>query len=485
MKPLTISSPSSGIASSPHVGYGAVVNLDIHSIPGIAQLNNLLEKKSSTTVTALIQWIVKNPATPSEIYALDNGGTVYKSTDSGATWAVLAGNTGGGHGNGLAIWKNYLFVARDAFLDVCGDGTATGITAGNWSNSWKAIDSDVLWHPMKVSLNDGMLYGGAGKYVFSLSELTTFAPGSGATFTYTQQALDLPPSYRIKCLEEHGNNLMAGTWFGTNVYDNRIADIFPWDRSSPSFGQPISINENGVHALLNIGGILYCLIGITGKVYVCDGVGYALIGQIPANLYGGSYLLPFPGALVNFKERPFFGVSYGSGNIAGMGVYSILRSYTGNVLTQEFQISEGVDGSTNPLQIGALLPLNQDTLLIGWRNNATFGIDKSNNALRQTSGYFISPFYQVGTNLEKRTFEQLDELLAQALATGQSVTVSYRNDLSASFTDIATFSYTVHGAVLSNNSPATMPASEFVQMKVTLATGATNTSPMFKSIVLN
>jgi len=36
-------------------------------------------------------------------------------------------------------------------LDVCGDGTSTGIANANWSNSWQAIDSDVLWHPMLVS----------------------------------------------------------------------------------------------------------------------------------------------------------------------------------------------------------------------------------------------------------------------------------------------------------------------------------------------
>lgn len=485
-KPLNISAPNSGIASSPHVGFGQTTNLDIHSIPGIAQLNNLLEKKSATTVTGLIQWMVKNPATPAEIYALDNGGVVYKSIDSGATWAVLAGNTAGGHGNGMVIFKNYLIVARDAFLDVCGDGTATGITAGNWTNSWQAITTDSLWHPMIISGLDGLLYGGAGRDVFTLEELTTFAPGTPASFTFISQALtgQLPPNTRIKCLAELGNNLMMGTWVGTNVYDNRIANIYSWDGSSPSYGQPIEISENGVHSMINIGGVLYCLIGISGKIYICDGVGYSLIGQIPANLYGGNYLLPFPSALVNFKDKPFFGVSFGSGNIPNMGVWSIVRTSKGNILTQEFLISENVDGSTNPLQIGSLLAINQDTLLIGWRNHETFGIDKLNNTLRQTSGTFISPFYQVGTPLEKRAFTQLEFLLAEAMTIGQSITVSYRTDLSASFIDIGTYSYATLGGVLSFNTTADILPSEFLQIKVTLTTGATNTSPKFKLISL-
>jgi len=125
-------------------------NMDISSIPGIAKLNNAMDLKSSTTVVGTPQWMVRNPATPAEVYALDSGGKVYKSDDSGASWALMTGFTSGGHGNGLVIFKNYLIVARDAFLDICGDGSATGITNANWSNSWQAIDSDLLWHPMII-----------------------------------------------------------------------------------------------------------------------------------------------------------------------------------------------------------------------------------------------------------------------------------------------------------------------------------------------
>lgn len=484
MKPLTITAPNSGIASSSHVGYGMVVNLDIHSIPGIVQLNQLMEKKSSTTITALPQWAVKNFVTPTEIYVLDSAGSVYKSADSGATWVLMTGNTSGGHGNGLTIFKNYLIVARDAFLDVCGDGTATGIANANWTNSWKAINSDVLWHPMIISKNDGKLYGGAGRYVFSLEEDTTFNPATAITYTFIQQALDLPVSYRIKCLEELGNDLMCGTWMGVNCYDNRVADIFPWDRSSPSFGQPIQISENGVHSMLNIGNILYCLIGISGKVFISDGVGYSMIAQIPITLTAGNYLLPFPGALCNFKDKAFFGVSFGSGNLSNMGVWSVARTSKGNILTLENLISSGNDGTSNPLQIGCLLVINQDTIITGWRDGATYGMDKLNNTLKATSGYFISPFYQVGTPLQKRTYEQLEMLLAQALTTGQSVAFSYRTDLSAVFTDTVTNSFSVIGGVLSFNSIAGIPPSEFLQIKITLTTGAVNTSPVFKNILL-
>lgn len=485
---LIIQSPNQGISASPHTGYADCRNTDIHTIPGVAILNKLLEKKSSTTVVNRVQWFRKNPATPTECYALDSAGKVYKSTDSGTSWVLMTGNTQtSANGNGLEIFKNYLIVARDAFLDVCGDGTSTGITNANWTNSWKAIDSDVLWHPMIISDNDSKLYGGAGRYVFSLDELTTFAPGTGASYTYTQQALDLLATVRIKALAELGNNLMCGTWKGTNYYDNRFANIYPWDRASASFGQPVQMDENGVHAMLNIGNTLYLMAGIEGKIFISDGVGYSLVGQIPAtiaNLDGGSYLLPFPGALVNFKQRPFFGISYGNANLGAMGVWSVLRTANGNILNFEYTISENVDGSANPVQIGALIPFTQDVLLVGWRNNATYGIDKLNNASFATGyiSFFDSPLYKVGTPLQLRTFEQLEFQLAKPLASGEGIKISYRTNLTNSFTTIGTYDFSLLGAVLSFNTRADIPSCEFLQVRVSLT--GTTTTPHFKYLML-
>lgn len=375
MPDIVIQAPKQGIARSPHVGYADIRNLDIDSSPGIVRLNTIMVKKSAAIVVDNINWLVRHPITTAEVYALGATGNVYKSADSGATWALMTGFTAGGHGNGLAIWKNYLIVARDAFLDVCGDGTATGITNANWSNSWKAIDSDVLWHPMIVSKNDSKLYGGAGRYVFSLDENSgfTFAPGTAGTFTWTAQALDLPPSYRIKCIEELGNNLMCGTWQGTNIYDIRIADIFPWDRSSVSFGQPIVIDDYGVHAIKNGGNFLIVLAGTSGTIRRCDGSNAYIVGQLPIDLSGGKYLEFMPNAIMNFKNKTFFGVSSGGTTTFsdGMGIYSLLQTGTGNILNLEHGISTENFGATSTVVIGALLPITRDTFLCGWRNGNT------------------------------------------------------------------------------------------------------------------
>ena len=493
---ITINAPRQGIAQSPHVGFADVRNMDIDSIEGIARLNNIMVKKSGATVVAQVNWIVRHPVTTTEVYALDSAGTVYKSADSGATWAVLAGSSStSAHGNGLAIWNNYLFVARDTKLDVCGDGSGTGIIAANWTLDWQTIDSDVLWHPLYISDNDNKLYGGAGKYIFSVEELTTFDPATGGTFTFTQQALDLPDDYRIKCLEELGNNLMIGTWQGTNVTDIRKANIYPWDRSSVSFTQPIKIDTYGVHAMKNNGNSLIVLAGTNGIVYSCNGASAWAIGQLPQDLSGGKYLEFYPGALVNYKDKMFFGVGQGgTTTISGMGVYSLKQTGNGNILNFEHTVSTLSDGSLKPLKPSALLPMSRDTLLMAWRDDTTYGIDLTTATsyayTTDYSGYFDSPLYEIGNVDNKAKPNQIELHLGKPLATGEGVQIKYRKSLSDSWVTVKTMAYADNkvGAMTSRIITADVDLKikqgEQIQFRVAFK-GTTTTSPDYKFSIIS
>ena len=492
---ITILAPRTGISSSPLVGYGEVRNLDISSFPGLVKLNKKLAAVTGT-ITSQINWVIRHPITSTEVYALSLSGVVFKSTNSGATFVAMTGNTQTAcHGNGLTIFKNYLIVARDAFLDVCGDGTATGIANANWSNSWKAIDSDVLWHPLYISKNDNKMYGGAAEYVFSLDEDTgeTFAPGTASTYTWTQQALDLPSNYRIKCLEELGNNLMCGTWQGTLVNAIKKAIIFPWDRSSVSYGQPIDLNDFGVHAMLIDGNSLIVLAGINGKIRECNGAAAWTIGQIPNSLIDltGKYLEFYPGALCKYKNKYFFGVG-GTVAIAKMGVYSLQKTARGSILNLEHTVSTGNDGTSNLMKINALLPITNERILVGYLDSTTAGMNLTSATAYPTdySGYFESPLYRVGNIQDMRSFAKLTFQLVNKLATGEGIRLSYRNNLSDSFTLIKTSEggtlnllYSVLTAIISHFITPGIPKCELVQIKVELLGNAT-TSPSFESLIL-
>lgn len=375
---LIINSPSQGIAQSPHVGYASVRDLDIFTIPGVVQLNNVLAKESAATIDSLPLWIVKNPASPANLYAVSLNGKMWQSADSGDSWTTLTGITAGGTGQGLAIWKDYLFLAYGAGIDVYGPLSGSA----SWSKAWKTDVTSATWQPMLVSKLDGKLYIGMDRYVASLEEVAgqNFAPGTGGTFTWSGgnssgSALDLPEDYKVKCLAELGNNLMVGTWQGSNLYDLKIADIFPWDGTSTTYGNPIVLNENGVHAMININNYLYILAGLEGNIYKSNGVSASLIGKIPrsmADYTAGKYLVPYPGAICEYKGKLTFGVS-GDGTsttIGGCGVYSLSETAKGNILNLEHTISTTSDGSDEILQIGSLLPITRDQLVVGWRDGS-------------------------------------------------------------------------------------------------------------------
>lgn len=115
---------------------------------------------------------------------------------------------------------------------------------------------------------------------------------------------------------------------------------------------------------------------------------------------------------------------------------------------------------------------------------ASYGIDLiTNTSYAYTTdygGYFLSPFYQVGTPLKKRAFTQGEFQLSKELATDEGIQISYRVNLTDSFTTIGTYIYAVVGAVTSHNFIADIPACDALQIKVALL-GTSTTSPSFRS----
>jgi len=490
-KPLIINAPREGIAASPHVGFGNMRNLDIFSIPGIVKLNRILEKKTATTVTDRVNWMVKNQASPANIYAIDKDGVVYNSADSGATWASLSDR--GGVGQGLAVWKDYLFVAVGSSVDVYGPLSGSA----SWSTGWQSIDSDSSLQPMLVSKLDGKLYIGADRYIASLAEVSgqNFAPGTGATFSWTQQALDLPEDYRIKCLAEQNNFLMIGTWIGANDYNNKIADIFPWDGSSDTYGNPIQMNENGVNGMINIGGYLYILAGIDGNIYKSNGVQAWKIAEIPRSVVAigaGERMSFYPGAIMNYDGRLYFGIGSSNLNIDGMGIYSLMETSKGNILNFEHFISTESTSEANGVNITALLGISNQQFITSWTDGnvggTTYGIDLLSTSsfayATDYSGFFESPLYTVGNHLEKRSFRKLEFTLAKELAASEGIQIKFRLNLTDSWTTIGTYTTVNIGTgQTSYYTDTNIPACKQIQIRVELL-GTATTSPEFKSLIL-
>ena len=119
----------------------------------------------------------------------------------------------------------------------------------------------------------------------------------------------------------------------------------------------------------------------------------------------------------------------------------------------------------------------------------TYGIDKTNNASYSTSytAYFISPLYVVGTSDQLRKFTEVEINLARPLRANEGIKLSYRNDLTDSFTDFLTFDYATYSAELSHTTILSTPTfkiadCELFQLKCSIT--GTTTSPEIRSITL-
>ena len=366
---------------------------------------------------------------------------------------------------------------------------------GTGTSTTTPIVSDVLFHPMLVSKLDGKLYGGSAYQAFSLEETvgTTFNPRTN-TFTFTQEALpiDLPTDYRIKCIAEKENNVAFGTWKGSGLTTiQKSADLFLWDRTDNNPYLSGILDDYGIHALLSYGNSLVCLAGISGAVFQTDGVNFQKIGQLPLKNTTSNPIMYYPGAISKYKDKIYFGVS-GDTGLVGLGVYSLEITSKGAILNLEHLTSEGTDGTAETVTIGSLCPVASDQILVGFLSNTTNGIDiTSSGSYAYTtnySAYFDTPLYPVGTPKSKRIFTELDILFAKKLATTQGVRISYRTNLTDSFTVLGTWTHdiagtTILGAVFSHFEKAGLPPCEMIQLRIAL--GSTNTTtPQLKQLVL-
>lgn len=472
-----------GIGDSPYLGFGDMRGVSIDEKPGALLINFKSSKESGTTITGLPRWTVINPSN-GDHYGLDDDGKLYKSTDDGDSWSQITGNTTGANsGRGLAIWKGYVFTATATALE------AYSIAGAAWSTGWKILNS-TTFHPMILTPDDKLTIGN-GRYVATLQETagSTFDPASAGTYTWTADKLDLAAQYTIKCLEMLGLDLKIGTFVGSAPTDSKIADIFSWDRVSPSFtgSKTISIAENGVHMMKTVRGRMYIIAGLKGNVYITNGTETIRLKEwksIDFVTTAGSNLDPLPGAIMTHNDKVYVGLGGGAG-ATPHGVFSI-STITGAVVMEAIVSSGSVAAA---VKIGTLFSVSGDTYLVGWQDATAQGYDLvGNSGLRYSSysAYVDSPLYRVGTPSRKRSFNQVEFVLGRDLATGQGVRISYRRSLDDAFSSVlATFDFATHGAVPAAVMDCPIADVENVQFRIELTTGSSSaTTPELIEVIV-
>jgi hypothetical protein len=478
MTPIIVNSFYKGMASSPYVTDGAVansVNLDIFSYYGIARLNYKTTWQSTGGFAAFAGiplWTVNDTVDSSILYVLDSTHYLGYSANSGLTWAGLAhGNDGGGQtpsagvGNGMIAWKGYLVIVGNTTIDF------KNLTSGTWYNKKVlTLTNSFQWHNCFVSKNDGNLYIADKNILHKISEVAgqAFDPTDAGTYSSTDY-LTLPTDYQIRCIEERGVYLLCGTYKTNNNLD---CAIFPWDRTSTTWNMPYFFPENGVQAMKNIGGMVYAIVGTSGKLYSVSESGYQYLDKLPFDWFGNNYINVYPDSMGVLKGNLCFGLSAGTGGltIPKYGLYSWNGKFN-----LEHIISSG---NTSNVIVGTFLPMGNNAGVIGWRDTdfatSNWGVDliSSNNKYTAYTGYFETLLYKVGTKYNPGNIKNVEIQLSKPLTSGDGIKIEYRRDVNSAYIEYETIAYATHGGITSFSCRNLIPTVENIQFKISFAEDA-------------
>lgn len=468
-----------GMTKHPIMGFGLIKNLEIFENRGIAKLNNRLALSSTYTVSTLPISIEK-----------DIDGSTYVATGAGIGIGSVYKNgvviqTGLANLWDMKIWRDYLWIRHGTVMSAYGP-LSQGVNA-QWFPNVVTGMTDLYYGKLLVGQDD-FLYTTHGNYVAKFVYSTGGIVGVAPTLTPTLTALDLKDGLYATTLIEFGTKILVGVGGGASFSDAtnfKEARVYPWNRQAGTLGNPgiadlpIIFNENGLWQMITKANRLFIVAGTTGNVYESDGVNYRKIATLPF-IQSGIYATCeyFPNAIeISDKGKLLIGVSVGSDGYSKAGVYEIDIDDPEYPVCLKNVISTGSTVSTTGrISIGVIKSINNQSMMVGWRDGSTYGVDISDYTMYSSYGGVIeTDMVKVGSYNGKRTFSQLEWGLAEPLVAGQKIRVSFRrnNKVDYSTPQEWTFEQFTEG-LLSFADVFAIADCEYVQLKIELDQ-ATNT----------
>lgn len=520
-----------GASENANMGFGTFLGVETYSKKGIAQLtkDSTEVAGSGSVVTGLPIYFTSE--TESSIFAQSDNAEVYHSNDFGSTWSDVTG-TWSGIGGGLIFYQgyNFAFIEGDIYYQASPYGSAnwtiwqTGLNGNSHFPFLNPIDNNVYF-------GNGNMVGKFGS-VFGM----TFNPAgtNGVDYLYTKGpnvllggnaffGLILPDIYQVNCISFlPPGYLYLGTGSSGIGNSSQVADIIPWNPYLQTYEFPLRLFSQagagaaGVNQLINRNNVLYAVTGGNHAIFATNGTSYILLDDIslhttgrlipPGGIGKGTgqqstapiFINQYPSAIAIMGNKLFTGVSTsinslpaGYGNFP-LGVWSEAFNSDGNALQCEFTISSGVVVSTT-FSIGAIYPVNQGQMLIGWYDGTNYGIDKTEYQNFQSDPSVVmieSEMMEIGTPLDPAVITTIQENIVRSLLPGQTINVYWRNAFDQPYALLDTFDSTT-GNIQLNNSLKTVVnqigAVKFIQIAIDMATGGSNLpwTPELKNIIVS
>lgn len=421
-------------------------------------------------------------------YYYQNAQWVYMKS-LGASGEGTGGGTSGNNGNGLVIYKNYLFLFRQqqiAYIQVSSAYAVRTLaqltTTGNWNLTWQSLTTPWLTtnqpadvsHYAIVGQTDDTVYFCNTCFVGSLVQIVgkVFDPTDVTTYTLNLSALGIPTNDNSQCIAQLATNLLIG---GINNI------VFSWDRISIGYS-PIFISEYNTVQIVTVNTNAYIFAGQRGRIFITNGAQANLYKKIPDHLSGTvNPYYTWGGAIFN-RNQIYFGVQ--ATDNTGTAINQYGGTWVIDLVTDALRLLNQQSYGTYAGITSALATIlgtntsNGFGLLMGWytSSNTLGGIDKSSST-PYTGGqsYVDSDLIPIGRYIDPQTPSQIEWKTSVPLVSEESVAMYYRLNFNDSYSVIVSdvISYT---GIFSEMLKANFQKAQWLQLRAVLTSTASTPS---------
>jgi len=308
------------------------------------------------------------------------------------------------------------------------DGTVTttslnDLETADFTSYYQFLVTDAQFHPIEQMIN---LIAIGNEHYVATYDATEYNP----------HRIVLPSGWKVRCMTKWREYLVIGCWKGDSVDDYGEGMLFFWDGYSTTYNFYVSVPEGSVNALFAARGILYVWAGYQG-----DMVGYVggesaeKIRQLPKVAIGKS-VETLPKAVNMWQGLLRWGVAGESDSTEverGIYTYGQKDKEQPNSFSYDYPISTGSRTATN-IQIGFIFPVNRK-LLVGWRDNVSYGVDVIDPAgTPYATGTIERDIKDYGG-----VYKEKDALTVRAdfkpLVSGDSIKLKYKLDRASAWTE--------------------------------------------------
>jgi hypothetical protein len=350
--------------------------------------------------------------------------------------------------SGISIWNGYILLWTFQGIDYARANTAwvTSVTTA-WNYLWEVTSNQSVSGRIGtlVSKEDGNQYWTSTSGLGSIIEQpgSSFNPTNAATYAITDDALLLPETDESTCIAELGSLILIG---------GRTSFVYLWNKIDPGFSGLLNIPENFTNNIVATSQNAYIFAGNRGRIYITNGSGVDLYKKFPDYIVGAlNPIIRWQDA--NFgRNQLYFALTATDMDATAIntlaGIWAIdldtdaLRMINKTTNTA-YQGTVRMVSERPPSNSGSpTLGIKGNGLQVGWYESTTVGVDVATTGTPYTNyeAYIQTDMIPVGTFLDPFSPSQIEWKTSVPLVAGESVRVSYRSNLSESFTVVGTSS---------------------------------------------